>query len=113
MSDKIRTYAELRDLIRVSLRMQNPEWVEPNGDSPVCDLYEARFAELLGLTHLRKNDVANSSSAFNSHPRPATHPVPGLPPKVGISDSRRRTFQQSGQLRLPLFDSYAAEIFAV
>jgi hypothetical protein len=48
MSDKIRSYAELRKLIRVSLRIQHPEWVEPNGDSPVCDSYEARFAELLG-----------------------------------------------------------------
>jgi len=49
MSDKIRSYTELRALIRVSLRNQNPEWVEPNGDSPLCDSYEARFAELLGL----------------------------------------------------------------
>jgi hypothetical protein len=47
MSDKIRSYTELRALIRVSLRIQNPEWVEPNGDSPLCDSYEARFAELL------------------------------------------------------------------
>ncbi len=54
MSDKIRSYAELRELIRISLRIQNPEWVEPNGDSPVCDSYEARFAELLGLTHPRE-----------------------------------------------------------
>jgi hypothetical protein len=60
MSDKIRTYAELRDLISVSLRIQNPEWVEPNGDSPVCDSYEARLAELLGVTHLRKDDAANA-----------------------------------------------------
>jgi hypothetical protein len=54
MSDKIRNYDELRELIRVSLRIQNPEWVEPNGDSPVCDSYEARFAELLGLTRPRE-----------------------------------------------------------
>src|ERR1700751_2101290 len=51
MSDKIRSYSELRKLIRASLRMQNPEWVEPNGESPICDSYEARFAELLGLGH--------------------------------------------------------------
>jgi hypothetical protein len=60
MPEKIRTYAELWDLVRVSLRKQNPEWVEPNGDSPVCDSYEARFAELLGLSHLQKEDAANS-----------------------------------------------------
>jgi hypothetical protein len=59
MSNKIRTYAELRELIRVSLRIQHPEWVEPNGDSPVCDSYEARFAELLGLAHRREDDAAN------------------------------------------------------
>ncbi len=47
--ENIRSYTELRKLIRVSLRVQNPEWVEPNGDSPLCDSYEARFAELLGL----------------------------------------------------------------
>jgi hypothetical protein len=55
MPDKIRTYDELRELIRISLRIQNPEWVEPNGDSPVCDSYEARFAELLGLTQPRRD----------------------------------------------------------
>ena len=55
MSDKIRSYAELQELIRVSLRIQHPEWIEPNGDSPVCDSYEDRFAELLGLSHPRKN----------------------------------------------------------
>jgi len=54
MSDKIRSYAELQELIRVSLRIQHPEWVGPNGDSPICDSYEARFAELLGLTHLNR-----------------------------------------------------------
>ena len=60
MSDKIRSYAELREFIRVSLRIQHPEWVAPNGDSPVCDSYEARFAELLGLTHPRGDDAANT-----------------------------------------------------
>jgi hypothetical protein len=56
MSDKIRNYSELRELIRVSIRMQHPEWVESDGSSPVCDFYDARFAELLGLTHGREND---------------------------------------------------------
>jgi hypothetical protein len=55
MSDKIRTYAELREFIRVSLRIQNPEWVRPNGDSPICDSYEARFVKLIGLTDAWEN----------------------------------------------------------
>ena len=60
MYDNIRSYTELRELIRVSLRTQHPEWIDPNGDSPVCDSYEARFAELVGLTHPRKSDTANT-----------------------------------------------------
>jgi hypothetical protein len=59
MSKKIRSYAELQELIRVSLRAQHPEWVEPNGDSPICDWYEARFAQLLGLINPRKSLKAN------------------------------------------------------
>ena len=60
MSDKIRSYAELREFIRISLRIQHPEWVEPNGDSPICDSYQARFAELLGLNDQQEDDAANS-----------------------------------------------------
>ena len=49
MSDKIRSYAELLEFIRISLRTQHPEWVAPNGDSPICDSYQARLAELIGF----------------------------------------------------------------
>jgi hypothetical protein len=59
MSDKIRSYAELWDFFRISLRIQHPEWIEPNGESPICDSYQARFAELLGLTYLGEDDAAN------------------------------------------------------
>jgi hypothetical protein len=47
MSHKIHTYTELRQQIHDDLRIQHPEWVEPNGGSPMCDLYEARLMELL------------------------------------------------------------------
>ena len=57
MSDKIRSYAELQELIRLSLRIQNPEWVKPDGNSPICDLYDARFATLLGLVPLREDEA--------------------------------------------------------
>ena len=56
MSYNIRSFAELRELIHVALRTQNPEWVELNGDSPTADSYEARFAELLRLTCSREFD---------------------------------------------------------
>jgi hypothetical protein len=49
MHDQIRTYAELQQQMRYALRDQNPEWVDPDGDSPICDFYEKRFAELLAL----------------------------------------------------------------
>jgi len=49
MSHQIHTYTELRQQIHDDLRIQHPEWVQPNGDSPMCDSYEARLRELLGL----------------------------------------------------------------
>jgi hypothetical protein len=39
--------AELQQQIHDDLRIQHPEWVEPNGESPTCDSYESRLMELL------------------------------------------------------------------
>ncbi len=47
MSHQIHTYTELRQQIHDDLRAQHPEWVQPNGKSPMCDSYEARLMELL------------------------------------------------------------------
>jgi len=44
---QIHTYSELRQQIHDDLRVQHPEWVQPNGDCPMCDAYEARLMELL------------------------------------------------------------------
>ena len=46
---QIQTYPELRQQIHDDLRIQHPEWVQPNGESPMCDSYEARLMELLGI----------------------------------------------------------------
>jgi hypothetical protein len=35
--------ADLRQQIHDDLRRQHPEWVLPNGESPMCDAYEARL----------------------------------------------------------------------
>ncbi|HJW39586.1 MAG TPA: hypothetical protein VJ420_13290 [Candidatus Udaeobacter sp.] len=43
-------YAELQREMHDALRAQHPEWVQPNGDSPICDAYESRFEELLSLS---------------------------------------------------------------
>jgi len=42
------TYSELRRQIHNDLRVQHPEWVQPNGQSPTCDSYEMRLMKLLG-----------------------------------------------------------------
>ena len=41
------SYSELRQQIHDDLRIQHPEWIQPNGESPMCDAYEARLMELL------------------------------------------------------------------
>jgi len=64
MAEKIRSYAELRALIRASLRVQHPEWVQPNGESPICDEYDARLADLLSVIESRKRPrITNRESA--------------------------------------------------
>jgi hypothetical protein len=47
MPHKIDTYAGLLQQIRNDLRLQHPEWIQPNGQCPMCDSYEARLIELL------------------------------------------------------------------
>ena len=54
---QIHTYTELRQQIHEDLRIQHPEWVQSNGESPMCDAYEVRLTELLDtLTRKAPND---------------------------------------------------------
>ncbi len=62
MPNEIHSYSELQRQIHEDLRIQHPEWVEPNGESPICDSYESRLAQLLGLTQ--------SSNAVTMQPLP-------------------------------------------
>ncbi|MGH7981633.1 MAG: hypothetical protein ACREFF_00640 [Candidatus Udaeobacter sp.] len=56
MVDQVHTYAHLRKQIHLDLRIQHPEWVQADGESPMCDSYEARLMELLaGSTHIKPN----------------------------------------------------------
>ena len=50
MYHQIHTYTELQQQIHDDLRIQHPEWVEPNGECPTCDSYESRLTELLGTS---------------------------------------------------------------
>jgi hypothetical protein len=47
MAQQIRTYTDLLQKIHDDLRIQHPEWIQQNGESPMCDSYEARLMELL------------------------------------------------------------------
>jgi len=49
------TYTELRQQIHHDLRVQHPEWIQPDGESPLCDAYEARLMELLGSSRLQES----------------------------------------------------------
>ena len=47
MAQELRTYTDLLQRIHDDLRIQHPEWIRENGESPLCDSYEARLTELL------------------------------------------------------------------
>jgi hypothetical protein len=55
MSDQIHTYPDFCKQIRAALQRQEPRWIDVNGNSPLCDSYEARFAELLGIPTPHEN----------------------------------------------------------
>jgi hypothetical protein len=57
----MKAVAEFRQQIRADLRRQHPEWILPNGESPMCDVYEARLIDLFGLNAL--DAKAQSSNA--------------------------------------------------
>ncbi len=49
MIHQLYKYADLRKQIHDDLRIQHPEWVQPNGESPMCDSYEARLMKTLNV----------------------------------------------------------------
>ena len=46
----VQPYVQLQRQIHEALRTEHPEWIEPNGDCPMCEAYESRLAELLALS---------------------------------------------------------------
>jgi hypothetical protein len=44
---QVRTYAELQEQLHRDLLAQHPEWVDADGNSPMCDSYDRRLAELI------------------------------------------------------------------
>jgi len=49
MLHQFHTYSDLRKQMHDDLRIQHPEWIQPNGESPMCDSYEARLMETLDV----------------------------------------------------------------
>ena len=60
MVRQVHTYADLRKQIHDDLRIQHPEWVQPNGESPMCDSYQARLLEVLqAITQTEHNKFSD------------------------------------------------------
>ena len=57
--NKVPAYVQLQQQMHEALRKEHPEWVEPNGDCPMCEAYESRLAELLALS----SDTEHRSAA--------------------------------------------------
>ena len=69
MLHQIHTYIDLRKQIHEDLRIQHPEWVQPDGKSPLCDSYEARLMKT--LQSLNRSERSNSCDGSNwSNDRP-------------------------------------------
>jgi len=58
MYHQLHTYADLRKQIHKDLRIQHPEWVQPNGESPMCDSYEARLMKTLNVLTRQRPSIA-------------------------------------------------------
>jgi len=48
--EAVQPYVQLQQQIHEALRKEHPEWVESNGECPMCEAYESRLAELLRLS---------------------------------------------------------------
>jgi hypothetical protein len=58
---QIHTYAELRQQIHDDLRAQHPDWVQANGESPMCDSYESRLTEILDAWARRESGESTAA----------------------------------------------------
>jgi len=55
---EVHSYRELQQRIHDDLRVQHPEWIEPNGDCPTCESYERRLAESIAIFQSAKGTLA-------------------------------------------------------
>jgi hypothetical protein len=65
MARKLDTYGGLLQQIRNDLRLQHPDWIQPNGQCPMCDCYEARLIELLDASIAGESNGNLTSAIFS------------------------------------------------
>ena len=53
----VHEHVRLQRQIHDALRKEHPEWVEPHGESSMCDSYEARLAEQLNTFTRRESNA--------------------------------------------------------
>jgi hypothetical protein len=63
----IKTYEELQRQISDDLRHQNPQWIQADGSSPICDFYQKRLAELLAFLRQRDNWIEIDRNGMLDH----------------------------------------------
>src|SRR5262249_18163389 len=68
MIHQAQTYADLRKQIHDDLRIQHPEWVQPNGESPLCDSYEARLMETLDVLIRQRPSISYDCDRLRYNP---------------------------------------------
>jgi hypothetical protein len=51
VAKRIAAYAELQKQLHRDLRAQNPDWIDAEGNSPMCDWYDRRLAKLIWTVH--------------------------------------------------------------
>jgi hypothetical protein len=46
---EVQGYVQLQRQVHEALLKEHPEWIEPSGACPMCEIYESRLAELLAV----------------------------------------------------------------
>jgi len=53
-AEEVEPYVQLQRQMHEALLKEHPEWIQPNGGCHMCEAYESRLAELLGLSSQRE-----------------------------------------------------------
>jgi hypothetical protein len=61
MYHPVHTYTELQQQIHDDLRIQHPEWLQPDGKSPMCDSYETRLVQMLDSLTRRGSNATRTT----------------------------------------------------